>query len=292
MHRFFLHGNQIKPHTEKVLAAGQVGLMNGWGVFSTLRAKDGVLFEFARHWARIRKDASAIGVALPCSESELEERLHGLLHANHAPNSTVRVVIVRNRGGMWEGDGISEESDLIAFSAPLKEWGESVSLGVQPHARYAACEFSGAKVLSWSTNLTWLERAQARGFDEVLLLNEHGKVSECTSANVFAKFGQDIITPPLSSGCLPGITRQLLLDTIAVEGYHVKEGDLTVQDLLRADASFITSSTRDVRAIRAIEGEPVSQDPAFIESFHTAFNNYLDDYVEANPRKSHSSLTA
>ncbi|MDZ7639114.1 MAG: aminotransferase class IV [Bryobacterales bacterium] len=258
--------------------------MNGWGVFTTLRAKDGVLFEYARHWGRMVKDAEAMAVKMPCGEIELQHLLHRLLDANDAPDATVRVVALRNRGGMWEGDGIDHDSELIAFSAPLKEWPDGVELGVQPHARYAACEFAGAKILSWAMNLTWLERAQRKGFDEVLLLNEHGEVSECTSANVFAKFGPELLTPPLSAGCLPGITRQLLLDTIAVDGYHTREAVLTLADLRRADACFITSSTRDLRAIRSIEGVPVKQDASCIAKFQEAFAKHLTLYVRQRQR--------
>lgn len=261
--------------------------MNGWGVFSTLRAQEGVLFEYARHWARMTRDAAAIGVPMPCSEGEMEERLHRLLDANEAPDATVRVVVVRNRGGMWEGNGIECDSDLIAFSAPLKDWKDGIAVGVQPHARYAACEFAGAKVLSWAMNLRWLERAQEKGYDEVLLLNEHDGVSECTSANVFAKFGQEVLTPPLSAGCLPGVTRQLLLDTIRVDGYQVREAPLTVAGLRRADACFITSSTRDVRAIASIEGEPIKEDAAFIAAFQRAFTDNLQAYVEKHRRSVH-----
>lgn len=284
MHRYFLHQDQILPQTDKTLSAGQVGLMNGWGVFSTLRVTEGVLFEYGRHWARMTRDAKALAVPMPCGEAELEARLHRLVDANEAPDATVRVVIVRNRGGMWEGSGIDRDSDLIAFSAPLKDWGDGIAVGVQPHARYAACEFAGAKALSWAMNLRWLERAQEKGYDEVLLLNERGEVSECTSANVFAKFGQEVRTPPLSAGCLPGVTRQLLLDTIRVEGCQVREAALTVADLHRADACFITSSTRDVRAIASIEGEALRQDDAFIAAFQQAFARYLDEYVERHRR--------
>lgn len=284
MHRYYLHGNQILPHTEKGLSAGQVGLMNGWGVFSTLRAKDGVLFEYARHWARMEKDARALSVTMPCGAAELEDRLHQLLDANEAPDATVRVIAVRNRGGMWEGSGIEEESDLIAFTAPLKHWRDHIAVGVQPHARYSACEFSGSKTLSWAMNLTWLERAQHRGFDEVVLLNEHDEVCECTSANIFAKFGGDVVTPPLSAGCLPGVTRQLLLDTLRVDGYQMRERELTIADLRRADVCFITSSTRDVRAIGSIAGEDLRQDDAFITLLQLAFTRHLEEYTARHRR--------
>ncbi|MCC6264467.1 MAG: aminotransferase class IV [Bryobacterales bacterium] len=284
MHRNFLHQDRILPQTEKTLSAGQVGLMNGWGVFSTLRAEKGVLFEYGRHWARMTRDAKAMGVPMPCGEKDLEERLHRLMDANDAPDATVRVVVVRNRGGMWEGSGIDRDSDLIAFTAPLKPWKDGIAVGVQPHARYAAGEFAGAKVLSWAMNLRWLERAQEKGYDEVLLLNEHDAVAECTSANVFAKFDRQVLTPPLSAGCLPGVTRQLLLDTIHVDGYHVREESLTVADLYRADVCFITSSTRDVRAIGSIEGEALQQDAAFIAAFQQAFGEYLALYVAQHKR--------
>lgn len=285
MHPLMLYGEEIVPHANRVLSAGQAGVMNGWGVFSTLRASQGVLFEFHRHWLRMAKDAEALHVTMPCGEDEMERRLHLLLDANDCPDATVRVSVIRNHGGAWDGHSSTEPSDLIGFTAPLKDWGEDVALGVQPNARFAACEFAGAKVLSWSTNLVWLERANRRGMDEVLLLNEHGRVSECTSANVFVKFGSRVLTPPLSAGCLPGVTRQLLLDTIRVDGYTMEEADLSVEDIERADACFITSSTRNVLAVRSIEGHAIRQDAGFVDAWADAFGVYLDEYVRTHPRQ-------
>jgi branched-chain amino acid aminotransferase len=285
MHPLMLYGDEIVPHSSRVLSPGQTGVMNGWGVFSTLRAAKGVLFEYHRHWLRMKQDADALGVEMPCSEDELELRLLKLLEANKCPEATVRVSIIRNYGGAWDGHSSESRSDLVGFTAPLKDWGADVALGVQPNARFAANEFVGAKVLSWCMNLAWLERANKRGMDEVLLLNEHGQVAECTSANVFAKFGNRVLTPPLSSGCLPGITRQLLLDTVRVEGYTMEEAPLTVEDLEQADVCFISSSTRNVLAVRSIEGKPLRQDPAFVDAWANAFEEHLQEYVRTYPRR-------
>ena len=71
-------------------------------------------------------------------------------------------------------------------------------------------------MLSWAFNLNWYREAHDRGFDEVVLLNEREEVAECTSANIFAVFGDQVYTPPLDSGCLPGITREILLSDIRV----------------------------------------------------------------------------
>ena len=245
MHRFQLHNGQILDTHERSLSAGQVGLMNGWGVFSTLRVADGVLFAFERHWDRMRRDAAKVHVPFPQDPAQLKSELLRLVEANSAWNATLRVVVVRNRGGLFEGPDQERAFDVIAFTKDLNPWGSSVRLAVKPHARHAANEFSGCKILSWSHNLTWYEEAQQRGFDEVILLNERGEVSECTSANIFAATGGQVYTPPLSSGCLPGVTRELLLDVVRVPGISVTERALTPADLERADQVFITSTTRD-----------------------------------------------
>ena len=138
-----------------------------------------------------------LNVQMPADAQAVEADLLRLVGANGAPNCTLRLVVVRNGGGLWEGPGSGRASDTIALTADTKQWGESVRLGVQPHARYAAGEFTGAKILSWAANLRWYERAQEQGLDEMLLLNERDRVAECTSANVFAVFGGSVLTPPL-----------------------------------------------------------------------------------------------
>src|SRR5438552_6849537 len=109
------------------------------------------------------------------------------------------------------------------MTADLKDWGSGVKLAYVPQARHAASMFAGAKILSWAMNLTWVEEAQSKGFDEVILLNERGEVAECTSANIFMARGNQVLTPPLSSGCLPGVTRDVLLSGIHVPGVSVSE---------------------------------------------------------------------
>ncbi len=74
MHRFVLHNDQILDAHEKSLSAGQVGLLNGWGVFSTIRVADGVLFAFERHWQRMHHDAIRMHVPFPEDASALRNR--------------------------------------------------------------------------------------------------------------------------------------------------------------------------------------------------------------------------
>ena len=275
VHRFFLHNGRIRETAEASLFAGQVGLLSGWGVFSTLRAVDGALFAWERHWARMSRDARSLNVEMPSNSSAVERDMTRLLEANSAMNCTVRVVIVRNFGGMWEGSGIGQASDIIGLTADSKRWGESVRLGIQPQARYAAGEFAGAKMLSWAPNLCWLERANKQGFDEVILLNERDRVAECTSANVFAVFGTRVLTPPVSEGCLPGVTREVLLEEVKVSGIEIVEQPLALEELYRADGVFITSTTRGLLPVRQIGARNLEHRGDVGDRLGQSFNAYL-----------------
>lgn len=265
-----------------MLAPGQIGLLSGWGVFTTLKVADGVPFAFERHWARISRDAATMNVPLPGSSEALRQKLLELVEANRAFSSTLRLVIVRNGGGMWAGPSTGCDSDVIALTADSKDWGEGVKLGMVAHARHAACEFATTKILSWAMNLTWVERAHQKGLDEVVLLNEHGDVAECTSANIFAAVGGQVWTPPVASGCLPGITRAILLGEIHAPGIQVAEKKLSPADLQNADEVFITSTTRNLLPVREIEGKPVGRTDRAFHALSYAFREYVDRYVASH----------
>ncbi len=284
LHRFILHNDRIYNASDALLSCGQVGLLSGWGVFSTLRVASGVPFAFERHWARIVRDAAALHVPLPQDPGPVRARLMELVEANQAFDSTLRVAIVRNGGGMWAGPSNGHESDLIALTADTKEWGHGVRLGCVENARHAACAFAGTKSLSWASNLTWQETAQQQGYDEAVLLNEHGEVAECTSANIFAATGGQVWTPPLGSGCLPGITREIVLGEIRVPGITVSEKVLTRADLAAADEVFITSTTRNLLPVGAIEGRKVGRSDSTRTALEAEFEAYVTRYIATHAR--------
>jgi len=278
MHPFVLHNDELCATSDRVLSPGQVGLLTGWGVFSTLRVVEGVLFAWERHWDRMRRDAQILRVPLPADSEHLRSRLMNLVQANHATNATLRVAVVRNRGGVWQGP-VDRDFDLIALTADLKNWGRGVKLAVHSQARHAACVFRGTKILSWALNLAMLEEAQEAGCDEVILLNERDEVSECTSANLFVSEGGRVWTPPLESGCLPGVTRQILLEEIHGAGVTIAEKTLLLGDLEAADEVFITSTTRELLPVLSIAGRPIQQTGAARAALQEAFSHYVDAYV-------------
>src|SRR5579875_869350 len=285
VHRHLLHDGQIRETTELLLAPGQVGFLNGWGIFTTLRVAEGVLFAFDRHYQRMQRDAARLRVPFHFSPSELEATLLSLVDANRAFNATLRVAMVRNRGGLFEAPQLTRDVDLIAFTADLTAWHESVKLSYVPHGRYAAWPYAGTKLTSWAHNLTWYEQAHEDGFDEVILLNEHAQVSECTSANIFIIQGKNVWTPPVqSSGCLPGVTRAILLEEIRLSGLNIAERELTPSDLEQSDQVFITSTTRDLIPVLEIDHQPLPQQRLALKRLQDAFHAYRLRYIVAHRR--------
>jgi branched-chain amino acid aminotransferase len=279
LHRYVLHNDEIRGASDNLLSAGQVGVLMGWGVFSTLRVTKGILFAFERHWARMKRDAELLRVPFPADPEWLRTRLLRLVEINGCPEATMRVCIVKNTGTVFVGPAIERDFDLIAMTTGLANWGESVKLTVVPNGRFAASPYSRTKVLSWAFNLNWYHHARELGFDEVVLLNEHGEVAECTSANIFAVFGEEIYTPPLDSGCLPGVTRELLLKEIRVSGLRISERKLNLDDLESADEIFVTSTTRDILPVSEIEGLRIAGRGEVWPSLKRAFRDYMEEYI-------------
>jgi branched-chain amino acid aminotransferase len=221
---------------------------------------------------------------MPADADPVERDLIRLVDSNETSDCTLRLVVVRNGGGLWEGPASGRESDVIALTAGLKKWGSSVRLGVQSNGRHAASDFARAKMLSWAPNLRWFERAQEQGLDEVILLNEFGNVAECTSANVFAVMGDRVFTPPLADGCLPGITREVLLDEIHLPGIEITERSLKVEELQGADEVFITSTTRGLLRVREIAGRSLDGPDKVRERLSNAFQSYLEKDIARRKR--------
>jgi branched-chain amino acid aminotransferase len=136
--------------------------------------------------------------------------------------------------------------------------------------------------LSWVQNAALLEQAHAEGFDDVLLLNEHGHLAECTSANVFLVRGGQVLTPPLSSGCLPGVTREVLREVVPQAGFGLVEETLTPGDLSSAAEVFISSTTREVAAVGSIDSQWLYQAPGKTTvTIEQSFKDYVRSHLKS-----------
>lgn len=288
MDQLIYHNDRILPLEEARLSPGQVGLLTGWGVFTTLRVYQGLPFAFERHWARMKRDALLLGVPLCYEEEKVRQAIVELVGVNKHPESMARVVFVKNTGGLWAEAPAAPATDLLIFIRELVAWPAVQRLQLEPHGIFSAGPYAGAKMLSWVSHAAVLERAHAGGFDDALLVNEKDRIAECTSANIFLVRGGEVLTPPLSSGCLGGITREILLEIAPRAGFPLHEKELTTDDLSSAEEVFISSTTREVAAIESISPKwkypaPGKTTLALEKVFQEYVHSYLAQASAAKP---------
>jgi len=275
------HNDRIIPLAEARLSPGQMGLLMGWGVFTTLRIYDGVPFAFDRHWERMARDAERLGVALEHRQESVWQATVKLAAANQRPEGAARLSFIKNHGGLWSDAPGCPTTDLLIFTRELAVWPASHKLLLVPDAIFSAARLAGAKMLSWVQNAGTLERVHGEGFDDALLMNEHGHLAECTSANIFLVRGRQILTPPLHSGCLPGITREVLREVIPTAGYTLQEQDLTPADLDSAEEVFVSSTTREVAGVGSIQPNWRYSSPGKVtRELAAAFQSYVRTHLQ------------
>ncbi len=280
MYRFLYHNDRVLPLEDVRLSPGQAGLINGWGVFSTVRVYDGVPFAIDRHYDRLARDAERIQLPLKITLAQLREAMLQMLQANQLRDACVRVYFIFNTIGIWKSDERFPAVDLIMYAIDVPTRVGATKLSVQEHGRYAAHPLTGTKVTSWLGNAWMVEQAHKRGFDDALLLNEHDEVSECTAANIFCVHASQVTTPPLNSGCLAGVSRAILLEEAPKAGVAVAERPLKLQDVYSADEVFITSTTRHVQPISHIEQHAIRHAPGpMTEKLAALFERYVKEYL-------------
>jgi len=280
IHRNVFHNEQLLPIEKVRLSPGQAGVICGWGLFTTLRIVDGEAFAFERHWRRLEKDAAMVRMPMPYAGPRVRVNLQEVIRANGVTEGCARIYLVYNQVGFWRSEEAMPEVDLVIYTAPLPAYREPVRLALREHGRHAASPLAGVKTISWLTNVWSVAEAQKEAFDEVILLNERGEVAECTAANVYMVKGDTILTPPLSSGCLEGVTRGVLFEIAGEAGVSVKEQVLRPEDLYGADEVFISSTNRNVIGVGKIAGHALAPAPGPVtKRVDEAFGAYVRDYV-------------
>lgn len=280
IHRLIFHNDRVIPVEEARFSPGQAGLLNGWGLFTTMRIFQGEAFAYERHWRRLQKDAGRIQLPFPFDAAEVRRNLAELLAANRVVEGTARIYLIYNRVGFWQSEENLPEVDLMLCTAGLPPHAENARLGVAEHGRYASSPLAGVKTTAWLNNVWHLAEAQKAGWTEVLLLNERGEVAECTSANIFCVKDGAVFTPPLSSGCLEGVTRSVLLEVAPRAGVPMSEKTLTQEEIYAADEVFITSTNRTLLGVSEIAGHRYSVVmSSLVQKLERAFEGYMREYV-------------
>lgn len=233
------------------------GLTVGDGVFETAKVLDGVPFALTRHLTRLGESASGLGLPVPAVE-DLRRAVAETLQANAQDHGTplrLRITLTGGTGPLGSERG-SHRPTLVVAMAPLTAWPVSAKIVLVPWTRNERSATAGLKTTSYAENVVALAYAKRHGGSEAVLANTVGQLCEGTGSNVFLVLDGQVVTPPLTSGCLAGVTRALVL-----EWAGAVERDLPIGALSDADEVFLTSSTRDVQAVHAIDDREIEPGP-------------------------------
>jgi branched-chain amino acid aminotransferase len=231
------------------------GLVVGDGVFETIKVADGVPFAMTRHLARLRR--SALGLGLP--EPDLEQIGAGALaviaESGKPPLARLRITVTGGKAPLGSERGDSPPTAIVAMAEQARP-AASVDVVTVPWPRNERGALSGLKTTSYGENVRALAYAADRGGSEAIFGNTAGELCEGTGTNVFVVIGGRLLTPPLTSGCLAGVTRALVIEWAGAE-----EEELALDDLAGADEAFLSGTTRDVQPIRRVDGNELPAAP-------------------------------
>jgi branched-chain amino acid aminotransferase len=289
IHRYVFHNDRLVEIEQVRLSPGQAGLLSGWGLFTTMRIFQGEAFAYERHWRRLEKDAGRTRLPFPFDPAQVRRHLSELLNANQVVEGAARIYMIYNRVGFWQSDEPMPQVDMLLCTAGLPAHPEQARLSIAANGRHAASPLAGVKVTSWLNNVWHLAEAQKEGWSEVVLLNERGEVAECTTANIFRVKDGRVATPPLSSGCLEGVTRSVLLEIAPRCGVPMIEQTLMPEDLFAADEVFITSTNRSLLGVSEIAGHKYAAAPGPIaQKLERAFSAAMREYVAQRAASVHT----
>ena len=254
MSTIWLNGRLVSGD-EPAITADDHGLLVGDGVFETAKVLDGVVFALTRHLGRLRRSAAGLGLDLGRSDDELRTAVAEVIEANLPGVGRLRMTVTGGPGPLGSARG-ADGPTILLVTGDAGTWPPAAEVVVVPWPRNERSAVVGLKTTSYAENVVALAHATERGAGEAIFANLAGNLCEGTGSNVFVGLGGRLVTPPLSSGCLAGITRELLLEeTDAVEE------DVTMDEFLGADEAFLTSSTRDVQPIAAVDGRALPSCP-------------------------------
>lgn len=246
---------RLVPAADAVVPVSDHGLTVGDGLFETMKVLSGVAFALTRHLRRLHCSAEGLGLALP-PEDVLRSAVEATIAANGAGVGRVRLTVTGGPGPAGSLRDPGAAPTVLCVAGPVAQWSPTASVVVVPWTRNERGALAGLKTTSYAENVIALQRALAAGADEAIFANTAGALCEGTGSNVFVVVEGRLVTPPLASGCLAGITRELVL-----EGNEAEERDVPVGLLAAAEEAFLTSTTRDVQPIGFVDGQPLAAAP-------------------------------
>ena len=250
------------------------GFLYGEGVYEVFRTYHGVPFLFERHQARLRTSAARIGLDVPLSDEEIEQRsLATMTAAGLGPSSApgsggaeayVRILLTRGVGEITYDPAACPHPSLVIIAKPMPptpddhyERGVKVVMVADIIRNHPESVSPLIKSNNLINNALGMQQAIRAGAAEAIFRNYRGELAECAQSNLFIVSRGVVKTPPLDAGLLAGITRAFTIEVGASIGIRCDETPLRDEDLFGADEAFFTSTTKEIVPIVQVDDRTI-----------------------------------
>lgn|SRR5690625_3374273 len=248
--RAWINGRLLDRPDAPAITVLDHGITVGDGAFETVQIVDGETFALSRHLDRLTRSATGLGLAPPDTDA-IRAGADAVIAGQDITHGLLRVTVTAGLGPLGSGrfDG---EQTVIVVAQPTERYAPTTAVATVPWPRNERGALVGLKTTSYAENALLLSRARAEGATEAIMPNTLGELCEGTGSNVFYVLDGELVTPTLAAGCLAGITRALV-----IEWCDVVERDDTIDVLAKADEVFLTSTTRTVLPVHAVDSRPL-----------------------------------
>jgi branched-chain amino acid aminotransferase len=255
---------RITGESDAVISVFDHGFLYGEGVYETLRTYGGVAFLYGRHLRRLRRSAELIGLSIPFNDEELAGQIRATREAaGFAGEAYIRVLVTRGIGDLTYDPAATPRPSVVIIVKPHVDLSPAVYRDgvrvviVDVVRNHPASVSPMIKSNNLMNSALAMQEAIRRGAFEAVMRNYRGELTECAVANLFIVRGGMVLTPPLSAGILPGITREYLLEIAQHESIEIREVTLRDDDLFAADEAFLTGTTREIVPIVTVNDRAV-----------------------------------
>ena len=273
------------------------GFLYGDAIYEVWRTYHGVIFAWEEHWERLENSAQALSLVLPLSRERLLEEIRRTvaeftIHHGGPGEVYVRVQVTRGGGPIGLDPALADHADYVLLVQTNKDFpvakvqaGLRLSLALELRRNDRRTIDPAWKTGNYLNNLLCLREAKSRGADEVVMTNLADEITEAAVSNIHFVRDGVVLTPGLGSGLLAGVTRRVLIETVApAAGIPVREVTLRPADLPDMQECFLTSTTKDLTPVAAIDAHRFQGGPDSVAMrLKAAFADHARAYAAAHP---------
>jgi len=261
MKQIVYFNGKLVPLSQVSISPLDYGFLYGYGLFETMRAYGGRVFRLDKHLSRLTGSAEKLGI--PAITLDLKEVVTSTLEANKLSDARIRITVSIGEGGMAPDTCQCRKPTVLVVAEHYKPHPESVykegfKAIVSHLSRYSCSPLSSIKSANYLENMLAKQEASAAGADEALRLNEKGSIAEASMSNIFLIADGKLITPPLESGILPGITREAVIELSSRLDISATERDITLKELFQTQEAFLTNSLIEIMPLTKIDDKPIA----------------------------------